>query len=95
MPLPVRVGVGSGVGLCALTQNAVIKIRIRTVTNREMLLVDDIDLENLSTGYVWTRRDAEGESYRRNSRGKKLRCESEDGVKNPSVTLLAFGAVIF
>ena len=92
MPLPAGVGVGSGVGLCALTQTAASKVKIRAVT---ILLVGDIDLENLSTGYVGARRDAESESYRRNSSGEKLWGQSEDGVKNPSVTLLAFDAVIF
>ena len=50
---------------------------------------------NLSTGYVWTRRDGEDESGRRNAGGEKLRRQSEDSVKNPAVALLAFGAVVF
>ena len=47
MPLPAGVGVGTGVGFCALTQIAVNKNRIRTPVN---LLVSDIDLKTFQQG---------------------------------------------
>ena len=50
MPLPAGVGVGSGLGVCALTQTTAIKSRIRTATEREMLLLDDIDLKTFQQG---------------------------------------------
>ena|SRR6185436_2391716 len=50
MPLPAGVGVGSGAGLCAFTQTAVIRVRLRTARNREMLFVDDIDLKTFQQG---------------------------------------------
>ena len=52
MPLPAGVGVGSGDGLCALTQNTASKDRIRTATNREKLLARDIDLETFQQGML-------------------------------------------
>src|ERR1700752_2432475 len=47
MPLPA--GVGTGAGLCALAQTAIINNRIRTATALEILM-GDIDLETFQQG---------------------------------------------
>ena len=74
MPLPGCLGVGSGVGLCAFAQTTITKNKVRIAVNREMLIVGDIDLEDLSTGHIRTRRDAKDESGGRNAGGEELRC---------------------
>src|SRR5688572_5227464 len=92
MPLVAALGVGSAVGLCALAQANAMKTQTRTVVNRQIF--DGRIDRNLSAGNVWTRRDAKRESCRRNSGGEKLWRDRQDSVKNPTITLLAFGTVV-
>jgi len=58
------------------------------------MFFDGLINPDLSAGNVWTRRDSEYKSCGRNSRGEKLRCQRENSVENPTVTLLAFGTIV-
>src|SRR5262249_3821530 len=91
--IPLPVGDGDGVALCAFAQTNATRSKIRTAVNRARLFAGDIDVD-LSAGNVGAGGDGEDESGGRDSGGEKLRREGEDGVENITIALLADGAVV-